>query len=98
VLTDLKIKNLPIPGKRHEEPDGKIGGLYLIVQPTGAKSWAVRYRAAGKSTKLTIGAYPNIDLATARRRAQEALGDVAGGKDPAGFGPPSDAEAAKPVL
>jgi integrase len=84
VLTDLKIKNLPIPGKRHEEPDGKIGGLYLIVQPTGAKSWAVRYRADGKPRKLTIGAYPNIDLATARRRAQEALGDVAGGKDPAG--------------
>jgi integrase len=83
VLTDLKIKNLPIPRKRQEEPDGKIGGLYLIVQPTGAKSWAVRYRAAGKSTKLTIGPYPNIDLATARRRAQEALGDVAGGKDPA---------------
>jgi integrase len=84
VLTDLKIKNLPIQGKRHEEPDGKIGGLYLIVQPTGAKSWAVRYRAGGKPRKLTIGAYPNIDLATARRRAQEALGDVAGGKDPAG--------------
>jgi integrase len=84
VLTDLKIKNLPIPSKRHEEPDGKIGGLYLVVQPTGAKSWAVRYRAEGKPRKLTIGAYPNVDLATARRRAQEALGDVAGGKDPAG--------------
>jgi integrase len=84
VLTDLKIKNLPIPDKRQEAPDGKIGGLYLVVQPTGAKSWAVRYRAEGKPRKLTIGAYPNIDLATARRRAQEALGDVAGGKDPAG--------------
>jgi integrase len=84
VLTDLKIKNLPIPDKRQEAPDGKIGGLYLVVQPTGAKSWAVRYRAGGRPRKLTIGAYPNIDLATARRRAQEALGDVAGGKDPAG--------------
>jgi integrase len=83
VLTDLKIKNLPIPRKRQEEPDGKIGGLYLVVQPTGAKSWAVRYRASGKPRKLTLGAYPNLDLATARRRAQEALGDVAGGKDPA---------------
>ena len=33
--------------------------------------------------KLTLGAYPALDLATARRRAQEALGNVAGGKDPA---------------
>ncbi len=83
MLTDLKIKNLPIPDKRQEAPDGKISGLYLVVQPTGAKSWAVRYRADGKPRKLTLGAYPNIDLATARRRAQEVLGEVAGGKDPA---------------
>jgi integrase len=83
MLTDLKIKNLPIPDKRQEAPDGKIGGLYLVVQPTGAKSWAVRYRADGKPRKLTLGAYPNLDLTTARRRAQEALGDVAAGKDPA---------------
>lgn len=84
MLTDLKIKNLPIPDKRQETPDGKIGGLYLVVQPTGAKSWAVRYRADGMPRKLTLGSYPALDLATARRRAQEALGDVAGGKDPAG--------------
>jgi integrase len=32
---------------------------------------------------LTLGPYPSIDLATARKRAQEAIGDVAGGKDPA---------------
>ena len=64
-------------------PDGKIGGLYLVVQPSGAKSWAVRYRVDGIPKKLTIGAYPAIDLATARKRAQEAVGDVAGGKDPA---------------
>lgn len=83
MLTDLKIKNLQIPDKRQETPDAKIGGLYLVVQPTGVKSWAVRYRADGKPRKLTLGSYPALDLATARRRAQEALGDVAGGKDPA---------------
>lgn len=33
--------------------------------------------------KLTIGAYPAVDLGAARRRALEALGDVAGGRDPA---------------
>ena len=83
MLTDLLIKKLPLPDKRREVPDGRIAGLYLVVQPTGVKSWALRYRASGLPKKLTLGPYPAIDLATARKRAQEALGDVAGGKDPA---------------
>ena len=82
-LTDLLIKNRKSSDKREEVPDGKIGGLYLVVQPSGSKSWALRYRAAGKPKKLTIGPYPGIDLATARKRAQEALGSVAKGNDPA---------------
>ena len=57
--------------------------LYLVIQPSGAKSWALRYRVAGTPRKLTIGAYPAISLKTARKRAQEAIGDVASGKDPA---------------
>ena len=83
MLTDLSIKKQPLPEKRRELPDGKITGLYLILQPSGARSWALRYRAAGKPAKLTLGPYPAIDLATARRRAQEAIGDIASGKNPA---------------
>ena len=83
MLTDIQIKKLALPQSRKELPDGKIPGLYLILQPSGARSWAVRYRFAGQPKKLTLGPYPAIDLATARKRAQEALGDVAGGKDPA---------------
>ena len=83
MLTDIQIKKLALPNVRKEVPDGKISGLYLVVQPSGAKSWAVRYRLAGQPKKLTLGPYPAIDLATARKRAQEAIGDIAGGKDPA---------------
>ena len=83
MLTDLSIKKQALPEKRRELPDGKIAGLYLVLQPSGAKSWALRYRVAGKPAKLTIGPYPAIDLATARKRAQEAIGELAGGKDPA---------------
>ena len=82
ILTDAQIRNFKPTGKRREIADGRISGLYLIVQPTGAKSWATRYRVAGVPRKLTIGPYPGIDLATARKRAQEALGDVAKGTDP----------------
>ena len=83
MLTDLSIRKLPLPDSRKEVPDGKVGGLYLVLQTTGARSWALRYRANRLPKKLTIGPYPAVDLATARRRAQEALGAIASGEDPA---------------
>ena len=83
MLTDLQIKKLALPEQRREISDGKIAGLFLVVQPSGAKSWAVRYRVAGTPKKFTLGPYPAVDLATARKRAQEAMGEVAGGNDPA---------------
>ncbi len=46
------------------------GGLYLVLQRPGAKSWAVRYRFSRAPKKLTLGSYPAVDLATARKRAQ----------------------------
>jgi integrase len=82
-LTDAKIKTLPLPGSRRELPDEKVGGLYLVAQPSGAKSWAVRYRHLGAPRKYTIGPYPAIGLGEARKLAQEALGEVARGNDPA---------------
>jgi hypothetical protein len=38
LLTDLLIKKLPLPQKRRELPDGKVSGLYLVMQPSGARS------------------------------------------------------------
>lgn len=83
MLTDVQIRKLATPTIRREVPDGKISGLYLVLQPSGARSWALRYRAGGKPAKLTLGPYPTLDLANARRRAQEALGEIASGKNPA---------------
>lgn len=67
---------------RREIPDGGLPGLYLIVQPSGAMSWAIRYRAGGKPRKMTIGAYPLYGLATAREAAGKALRAVSEGRDP----------------
>ncbi|WP_082557881.1 site-specific integrase [Methylobacterium sp. Leaf361] len=74
----------PDPSKRRELPDGALPGLYLVVQPGGGKSWAVRYRANGKPKKLTIGPYPRVPLTEAREAARAALRAVAEGRDPAG--------------
>jgi integrase len=69
---------------RREIPDGLLPGLFLVVQPSGRKSWCVRYRHAGKTRKLTLGAFPAVDLATARDAGAMALRAVAQGRDPAG--------------
>jgi integrase len=83
MLTDALIEALPAAEERREIADGEVGGLYLIVQPSGAKSWAIRYRFNGAPRKLTLGRYPGVDLAAARKRAQAILENVAAGKDPA---------------
>src|SRR5687768_11902540 len=71
------------PNRRREIPDGRMPGLYLVVQPSGAKSWCVRYRYAGKARKLTIGPYPAWGLLDAREEAQKALQRAQRGGDPA---------------
>jgi integrase len=70
------------PDKRREIPDGLLAGLYLIVQPSGSKSWAVRYRRGTKSRKHTLGPYPTLGLREAREHARKALLRVQAGGDP----------------
>ena len=82
-LTALAVEKAKPSSARREVPDGLLVGLYLVVQPSGAKSWAVRYRAAGRPRKYTIGRYPGVNLADARELARKVLVAVAEGRDPA---------------
>lgn len=83
VLTVQSVeRHKPQPGGRVEIPDAALPGFYLVVQPSGAKSWAVRYRFGGKTRKFTIGPFPMFDLAAARAAAREALQMAARGRDP----------------
>lgn len=68
---------------RQEIPDGIVGGLYLVVQPSGSKSWALRYRHAGKPFKLTLGRWPMMTLQAARIAAGEAIDKAQRGENPA---------------
>jgi integrase len=82
-LTPKRIEAEKPATARKEIPDGLLPGLYLVVQPSGAKSYAVRYRHAGAPRKLTIGPHPTIDLASARTLGGKALRAAAEGRDPA---------------
>ena len=93
-LTDKAVAAAePDLAKRREMPDAALPGFYLVIQPSGAKSWAVRYRAAGKPRKLTLGSYPALGLAEARKAARAAVAKATEGADPAAEKKAAKAEA-----
>lgn len=84
VLTDRVVQQAKPGRARVESPDVVVPGLYLIVQTTGVKSWAVRYRVGDRTRKLTLpGRYPVLSLAKGRDATRTALGSVFEGADPA---------------
>jgi hypothetical protein len=63
-LSDARVKRAKADAKLVKLFDGH--GLYLEVQPSGAKFWRFRYRQAdGKETTITFGPYPEVSLADA---------------------------------
>jgi integrase len=62
-------------------------GLYLLVSPTKkpgrGKSWRFKYFFDGKEKLLSLGSYPEISLAEARSRRDQARKLIANGIDPA---------------
>ena len=82
-LTTRSIEAATADGARKELPDAYLPGLYFVVQPSGAKSWAVRYRHNGRPRKHTLGPYPCLSLKVARELGGKALRMTAEGRDPA---------------
>ncbi|HCI9656532.1 MAG: tyrosine-type recombinase/integrase [Enterobacter asburiae] len=66
--------------KPYKMADG--GGLYLLVNPNGARYWRLKYRVDGKEKLLALGVYPAVTLADARSKRDEAKRGIAGGIDP----------------
>ena len=76
-LTDRQVRNLKTPGRY---PDGAT--LYLVVWPSGSKSWVQRLTIGGRRADLGLGGYPAMSLAQARRRAQDNRSLAKSGGDP----------------
>jgi integrase len=97
-LTAAAVRKFRPGGLRREIPDGACPGLHLVIQPTGAKSWALRYRRPDKRTaKLVLGSVfdlaagepetppvigGHLTLAAARRLVAELRHQIAQGRDP----------------
>lgn len=79
-LTDTTIRNTKPAAKPIKLFDG--GGLFLLVTPAGQRYWRLKYRASGKEKLLALGVYPDVTLAAARRKRDEAREKMAAGIDP----------------
>lgn len=82
MLTTVQIRALKPQARPYKVPDS--GGLFLLVQPTGALLWRFRYKVFGVERKLSLGTFPEVSLQQARRLRDDARADIEEGGDPAG--------------
>jgi integrase len=80
MLTYSQISSAKPTGKPRKLFDTR--GLYLKVMPNGGRYWRFDYQYNGKYKTLALGTYPDVPLARARERHQEARRQLAEGIDP----------------
>ena len=77
LTTALAVRNENTPGRY------SIGEtLYLMVWPSGSKSWVQRISIKGERKDLGLGPHPPVSLAQARQKARENRSLVKSGGDP----------------
>ncbi len=79
-LKDLEIRALRPKDKAYKKTDER--GLYLEVRPNGSKLWRFKYSYLGMDKRIAFGSYPEVGLAEARRKRDEARQKVRDGIDP----------------
>lgn len=70
MLTDAAIRRITLRDKPFKVTD--MHGLYLLVNPNGARYWRMNFSHAGKRGTLSLGVYPDISLKEAREKRAEA--------------------------
>ncbi|GJE44625.1 site-specific integrase [Methylobacterium soli] len=87
-LTKRRVDAAHPAATRYIVWDSDLKGYGLRIEPSGLKSYLVRYRAgqggrAAPKRFLSIGRHGALTADEARRKAKEVLGAVARGEDPA---------------
>lgn len=80
MLTVFAIEKARPRAKPYKLSDGN--GLHLLVEPNGSKLWRFRYHFDRKEKMMSLGSFPEISLASARTKRDEARKLVAAGTDP----------------
>lgn len=79
-LSELAVRKAKPLDKPYRMTDDR--GLYLLVQPDGAKWWRFDFTLAGKRRTMSLGVYPDVELGDARDRRDKARKLVVTGIDP----------------
>lgn len=88
-LTSKTILKLPLPAENSgpvDHADSGVKGLCLTARSTGSRSWTYRYRIGNGNARiqrrLTIGAWPEMEVEEARERASAVRKLIRSGIDP----------------
>ncbi|EKN6194035.1 tyrosine-type recombinase/integrase [Yersinia enterocolitica] len=79
-LTDIKVRTAKPTDKQYKLTDGN--GMHLLVHPNGSRYWRLQYRFGGKQKMLALEVYPDVSLADARARRDDARKLLANSIDP----------------
>ena len=83
-LSDVALKALKPRDKFFKVSVGGdgVGGLHVLIFPSGTKVFKLVYHFNGKEKLYTIGKYGDFSLSEARDKAREAKRQIAKGEDP----------------
>ena len=79
-LTDTGTRSAKPKAQPYKLADER--GMFLLVNPNGAKWWRLKYRFDGKEKLLSLGVYPDVGLKDAREKREAARKLLASGVDP----------------
>ena len=82
-LTDVVLRSLRPSERQIDYWDVRPTGFGVRLSPAGRRTFIVRYRTGGRYRRMSLGVYPMLSLAEARRHAYRVLGEVASDRDPA---------------
>lgn len=81
LLDDIQLRRWVSAGVKLARSDGD--GLTFTLSAAGTATWVLRYRQGGPQKEVTIGNYPDISLAAARKAARDFRAAIDRGADPA---------------
>ncbi|MFZ2737157.1 MAG: integrase arm-type DNA-binding domain-containing protein [Burkholderiaceae bacterium] len=82
MLTDAKCRNATCPPDKARARFTDAAGLYLEISPAGSKRWFWKTYKNGKEGRLSLGSYPTVSLAAARKARDTAKLQKSSGIDP----------------
>jgi integrase len=83
-MPNFNPATLSVTGKRKSFAVPGVSSLYLRVSECGTKTWTLKYKVGRVQRKYTIGRYPELSLAVAKKEALRIRGSVSLGSDPQG--------------